>query len=370
MSALPRGPLFDWSYLALLMVLAGSGCGEVFGDPIISAAGGNGGGGKGGSGGASLLCSWASAGSVKTVAAAPELDDPHGVAVDENCNIYVADRGSSRILRIDPQGAVSVFAGSGTSGMVDGPAATAQFNKPRAVALDPTNGDLIVADTFNHSIRRISGSVVSTVAGTGKFGFEDGPVESAMFSSVSGIAVDFNGDIYVADPKNERIRLISGGQVSTHAGSGQAGSADGPALNASFNQPEGLAITDDGSVLVVADTKNHLIRKISGGQVSTAGTGEAGYVEGNPTQAQFDSPWHIVMRSPSLAYVADSGNAVVRRITSDGTSLLAGVPMTIGDNDGPLSSARFASPRGLAVGPGGEIVIGDANNNAVRVLLP
>ena len=76
------------------------------------------------------------------------------------------------------------------------------------------------------------------------------------------------------------------------------------------------------------------------------------------------------MRSPSLAYVADSGNAVVRRITSDGTSLLAGVPMTIGDNHGPLSSARFASPRGLAVGPGGEIVIGDANNNAVRVLLP
>lgn len=191
---------------------------------------------------------------------------PASVAVDDGGNVYVADTNNHRIRLISPAGEVTTFAGlpkaGYAAGYADGPAAEAKFNGPRSVAVDGA-GNVYVADTGNHCIRVISpDGQVTTLAGAKEPGYADGQGAEARFSFPAGIAVDTEGNLYVADTANHRIRKITPeGVVTTLAGSGEPGKADGPGGEAQFRAPEGVTVDADGN-LIVADTGNHRVRKV------------------------------------------------------------------------------------------------------------
>ena len=192
-----------------------------------------------------------------------QFDYPIGVAVDGAGNVYVADGYNHRIRKITTSGVVSTLAGSGTSGYTDGTGTSAQFDYPTGVAVDGA-GNVYVADQVNHRIRKITTSgVVSTLAGSGTSGYTDGTGTSAQFSYPTGVAVDGAGNVYVADYDNHRIRKITAsGVVSTLAGSGTYGYTDGTGTSAKFYYPTGVAVDGAGNVYV-ADQYNHRIRKIT-----------------------------------------------------------------------------------------------------------
>ena len=194
----------------------------------------------------------------------PEIfKSPNGLAVDVSGNVYVADWVNNRIRKITPVGVVSTLAGNEKLGFADGAGTEAQFHSPNGVAVD-ASGNVYVTDCNNHLIRKITSTgVVSTLAGkSGHSSFADGPGATALFCGPFGVAVDASGNIYVAENCNNRIRKITPvGLVSTLAGNGTAGFADGPGATAQFHSP--LKVTVDASNNVyVADWNNHRIRKI------------------------------------------------------------------------------------------------------------
>lgn len=246
--------------------------------------------------------------------------NPNGVAVDNSGNVFVADTNNNKIRKITPAGWVSTFAGSGTAGSTDGVGTTAKFNSPTDIAVD-ASGNVYVADKNNHTIRKITpSSVVTTLAGTpGIFGSADGLGSNAGFYFPSGIAVDSNGNIYVADTSNSTIRKItSSGLVSTIAGSaGLQGSTNGLGSLARFRLPTGLTVDASGDIFVT-DTFNHTIRKITlSGIVSTliGSTGTSGSTDGNSTLARFFAPQGIVIDNFGNMFIADTNNSRIRKIT-------------------------------------------------------
>jgi serine/threonine-protein kinase len=266
---------------------------------------------------------------------------------------------------------VHTLAGTGMAGAADGPAATARFDSPRGIAVD-TAGNVYVADTAGHRIRKITpDGTVSTVAGTGVPGFADGPGTTARFSSPYGLAVDAAGNVYVADWGNARVRKISpAGMVSTPAGT-VPGFADGLPGTDRFQSPCGVAVDRAGN-LYVADLGNYRIRKVTpAGAVSTlAGTGEKGYQDGPGAVARFHSPCGLAVDAGGTLYVADIGNAVIRTVAPDGTvSTLAGSSEP-GLVDGPGRLARFAAPWGVAVDATGTVYVADYDGHTIRRVTP
>ena len=186
---------------------------------------------------------------------------PSGVAVDVGGNVYVVDAGNSRIFKISPSGSVAVLAGS-TGGYADGTGAAAQFLRPRGIAVDAV-GNVYVADSGNNLIRRITpDGTVTTLAGTVAGGYADGPAASAGFNSPYGVAADGSGNVYVADSGNNVIRKIADGVVSTLAGNGVTGYADGSAVTAEFALPWGVAVDGSGNVYV-GDSGNNRVRYVA-----------------------------------------------------------------------------------------------------------
>ena len=244
---------------------------------------------------------------------------PSGIAVDASGNVYVGDRGNNRIRKISPEGLVTTFAGNGEHGSVNGPGATASFNGPRGVALD-ASGNLYVADTFNNLIRKISrDGVVTTVAGSGAQGADDGKGVTASFRMPQDVAVDALGNIYVADTFNNLIRKINrGGVVSTLAGNGNSGAINGKGKAASFFHPYGLGLDALGNIYV-ADHVNNLIRKVSPqGDVTTlAGSGDYGSENGPGDLASFKQPNDVAVDFFGRIYVADNANNLIRLIETN-----------------------------------------------------
>jgi prepilin-type N-terminal cleavage/methylation domain-containing protein len=299
--------------------------------------------------------------------AAAQVNTPAGIAVDTSGTVYVADFYNHRIRKISPTGVVSTLAGSGTAGSSDGTGTAAQFNYPYGVAVD-SSGSVYVADIFNHRIRKISPTgVVSTLAGS-TFGFADGTGAAAQFFQPAGVAVDNSGTVYVADASNNRIRKISpAGVVSTLAGSGTAGFADGTGAAAQFYGPTSVAVDASGTVYV-ADGSNNRIRKISPtGVVSTlAGSGTNGFADSTGSAAQFNYPASVAVDASGTVYVADSSNHRIRKISPTGVvSTLAGSG-TAGFADGTGAAAQFSSPNGVAVDSSGTLYIADAYNHRIR----
>jgi sugar lactone lactonase YvrE len=301
--------------------------------------------------------------------------NPSGVAADGVGNLYVADTANHTIRKITSSGIVTTLAGSaGVSGSANGTGIGAQFNQPQGVAVD-SSGNVYVADTGNHTIRKLTvAGAVSTLAGlAGSTGSADGAGGSARFYEPEGVAVDSTGNVYVADTWNHTIRKITaGGTVSTLAGlAGTYGTNDGTGGSARFYEPQGVAV-DSAGVVYVADTGNQTIRKIaSGGAVSTfAGSaGIYGSVDGTGAAARFYGPAGVSVDSARNVYVADYLNQTVRKITSGGVvSTLAGLAGSYGNVDSSGGGARFWGPVAVAVSGTNAVTVyvADSANGTIR----
>jgi hypothetical protein len=303
--------------------------------------------------------------------ASASFNGPTGVAVDGAGNMYVADQGSNKIRKLTPGGVVSTLAGSGTRGAADGPGSGASFNYPTGVAVDGA-GNVYVADQGNNKIRKVTpGGVVSTLAGSGTQGTADGPGSGASFNGPTGVAMDGAGNVYVADYNNKIRKITPAGMVSTLAGSGVAGAADGPGASASFLNPTGVVVDGAGNVYV-ADQGNNKIRKVTpGGVVSTlAGSGTRGAADGPGAGASFNYPTGVAVDGAGNVYVADNSNQKIRKVTPGGVvSTLAGTGM-VGATDGPGASASFYNPSGMAVDGASSVYVADYLNNKIRKLTP
>lgn len=294
-----------------------------------------------------------------------------GIATDASGNIYVADTYNHAIRKITSSGLVSTIAGSGSSGTTEGQGTAAKFFYPRGLAVD-ASGNIYVADTYNHKIRKITSTgLVSTFAGTGLRGSDDGSGADASFSGPTGIAIDGSGNILVADQSNNLIRKITpSGVVSTFAGSGTAGTADGQGVTAEFFFPYGIAADKSGNIFVT-DNGSHKVRKITvGGLVSTfAGSGTQGDKDAQGVAASFNGPAGVATDAGGNLFVADESNRKIRSISSTGlVKTLAGSGVQ-GAADGAGSVAEFSIPRGVAIDGLGNIYIADYSNNTIRKIV-
>jgi uncharacterized protein (TIGR03437 family) len=362
------------------------------------------------------------------------LSDPKGLIFDRAGNLFVADRGNNRVRRITGFGVITTYAGSGQAGFSgDGGSATeAMLNNPSGVAI-AGDGSLLVADRFNHRIRRVTVSgIITTIAGTGVLGFNgDGlaPAESnisepldigvdgrgaifvveagikrirrigadgrvstaagngegrfsgdgdqglrAVFDVPLGLAVDRDGNLFFADTANHRVRRIGrDGLITTIAGTGQAGfSGDGgPAINARFQFPQGVSVDGQGN-LFIADRANHRIRRISAGGVITtiAGNGVQAYSTGNgqALAASMNHPSDVAAAPDGSVYVADTGNHVVRRVLPNGAITIVAGTAKLGysGDGGPAVLAQVYEPVGLSFDPVGGLIITDTGNHVIR----
>ncbi len=285
------------------------------------------------------------------------FSDPFDVAVAGDGTIYVSDAGAAQRIRVIAQdGRVFTLAG-GPHGFADGSGAEARFDTPSGLAID-AQGTIYVADTGNNAIRRISlEGRVSTVAGNGIGGADDGARSEARFNGPIDVALDAAGRIIVADTYNDRIRAIApDGTVSTIAG-GVQGFVDGPAAAAQFDTPSGVAIDRAGNILV-ADTGNGAIRVIDANGVVT--TAPAAFDGG------FGRPIGIAVGGNGDVYLSDERGRIIESAAGGATRTLAGGAP--GFRDGPAGEARFRRPAGLAVAGEGRLVVADSGNALVRLV--
>jgi sugar lactone lactonase YvrE len=296
------------------------------------------------------------------------FSDPFGIVIDRHGDLIVADAGqANRIRRITTDGRVITIAGS-DEGFRDGDALRAQFNTPSGVAVDK-EGNVIIADTSNNRIRKLSadGLTVSTIAGNGVPGFKDGPALESQFDGPIGVALDRKGNIFVADTYNDSVRKIAtDGIVRTLAGVGFPGFDDGDPASASFDTPCGIAVDKSGNVFV-ADAGNHAIRKIEPeGNVSTF----ARRTDGEPEEnlPRLNHPVGVIVTHDGFLFISDEGGGRIVRITPEGVGSVY-VGQASGFADGPLEG-RFNGPCGIALDREGNLYIADSQNYLVREVRP
>ena len=322
-----------------------------------------------------------------------KLSRPRGLAVDGFGNIFIADYGNNRIRQSSlSAGWITTRAGMGEGGdSGDGGRATrARLAFPVGVAVD-ASGNIYIADTYNHRIRKVEAGTgtISTVAGTGLFGFgedvgDGGPASQAMLAHPHDVAVDVAGNLYIADRGGSRIRKVDAatGTISTIAGTGGRfghgyGGDGGPATEAKLRFPIGVAVDGAGNVYI-ADVLNSRVRKVdaSTGTISTiAGTGRFGYSgDGGPaTEAMLAHPEGVAVDTSGDVYIADTLNFSIRKVDAcTGTiSTIAGTGMIGNSRDGgPATEARLGPLRDVAIAGNGRIYLSDGFNHRIRVLKP
>ena len=295
------------------------------------------------------------------------LDRPSAVVVSSSGDVYVADSSANEVLELSPSGRLSVFAGTGVAGFsgAGGPATQAELSFPTALALS-SNGDLYIADSGNNRIRMVSPSgVITTVAGTGVAGFsgDGGPAPQAELSFPTAIALSSTGALLIADGGNRRVREVSPtGTITTVAGNGTLGlSGDGgPATQAGLSEPLGVAAGPGG--IYVADAWNDVVRRIlPSGVIETV----AGAADG----LQF--PVAVALNAAGDIFVADWSNRVIEVTPSGAARTVAGTGVAGFSGDGgPAVKAELDRPSGLAVAPNGDLYIADSGNNRVRMVSP
>ena len=314
------------------------------------------------------------------------IEGPMGIAEDELGNIYVSDRHDRLIWKIEPSGLAKVVAGTGQATGPNGLAPSGvlaldvAFASPESIVLD-RNGNLLLADSLNHAILKIDhDGYLTRFAGTGKRGFSGDGMQAteASLAFPYDLRFDSKGNLYIADVFNHRIRKVdANGVISTFAGTGVAGySGDGfPAVKAQLNMPYGVILDKDDNLLI-ADSDNNVIRKIgSDGIIRTiAGTGQRGYEgDGGPASAaKFDSPQAFAFDKDGRLYINDEHNNAIRVMELDGTiRTLVGVkgPGFSGDG-GPAISAQIADPESIWIRKDGSILISARDNARLRIVSP
>lgn len=308
-----------------------------------------------------------------------QLNKPSGIAVDEDGYVFIADRDNNRIRQIDPDGMIGTFIGaedgngeSGTEG---------RLAAPRGVAVD-ADGHLYVANTGNHQIHKVDiDGVITPVAGTGGLG-DGGPATDARLLSPTGLAVDMDGALYIADTGNNRIRKVdTEGVITTFAGTGERGDGGdgGPAVEAQFNSPSGVAVDAQGNVYI-SDTYNNRVRKVdTEGIITTfAGTGEMGPFEdeeaigdgGPATRARLIAPAGLALDAESNLYIVDPGNHRVRKVDAAGiiTTFAGSGERSFSGDDGPAAEAQLSYPIGFEIDGEGNFFLTDsyAGRNRIR----
>ena len=294
-----------------------------------------------------------------------------GIDIAGNGQLLVADRGNNRIRRVTSDGIVTTEAGTGSAGRANGPSGEATFDDPTGVAVDG-QGNIYIADLQNQMIRKIaSDGEVTIVAGTGVVGSDDGDVSVATFSSPWDIVIDADGNLLVSDGGNHSIRKINltTNQVTTVAGRGIAGFEDGPGDMARFNNPRGLALDASGN-LYVADLSNDRIRRVDpAGNVTTfVGSGVNGLADGMGFEVRFSRPSGIDFDSRGNLFIADRDNEAIRVATPTGRVFTIAGTGVFGANNGNGDVATFGTPHDLAVDDNGDVFVVEANNNLVRKL--
>jgi len=311
-----------------------------------------------------------------------QLFDPWGLALDHSGSLFIADQLNHKIRKIEADGTISTVAGTGTPGYSgDSDAATAATLKnPCGVAAD-SEGNVYIADTGNHVIRKISpNGNISTIAGTGEAGYagDGGKGTEAKLNYPIGLWLDASGNLFIADSFNHRIRkLAPDGIITTVAGNGEAGwSGDGgSATEAKLNYPQGVFVDAAGNIFI-ADTFNSLIRKVDPDGIITrvAGIGFNGYFgDGGPAlEAGLDYPKSIAADAEGNLLIVDSFSSRIRLITPDGLIFTVAGNGWIGDSGdgGPALEARLRFPSALVLDGAGHIYISDTQNNRIRLLIP
>jgi uncharacterized protein (TIGR03437 family) len=316
------------------------------------------------------------------LASLAQLKSPAGLALDPAGSLYIADSGTARIRRVDERGWIATVAGNGQAGFGgDGHAATtAQLTLPGGVAVDAA-GNLYIADTRNHRVRKVLPSgFILTVAGTGvaALGAENTYAPQAPLNEPRSVAVDSWGALYIADTGNHRVvRINSAGMMATVAGNGSPGWAgdNGRASVAQLNAPAAIAFDARGN-LYIADTFNHLVRKVSAAGIimTVAGTGAAGFSgdSGPAISATLNFPAGVAVDPAGVVYIADTWNHRIRMVDA------AGVIRTIAGSDAPgykgdgvpALAAQLNYPSGIVVDPAGVVLFSDSFNNRVRRVTP
>lgn len=300
---------------------------------------------------------------------------PAGMAIDASGNIFFADRSNGRIRKIDTSGTITTVAGNGgwTFSGDGGPATDASLNQPEDVYVDAA-GNLYIADTQNGRIRKVdTGGTITTIAGNGSFGFggDGGAPTSASLNRPRGVYVNAAGDVYIADSDNRRVRLVSGGIITTYAGNGNFSPAGdgGPATDAAL-QPYDVAEDGAGNILI-AD-RNGRIRSVNGsGTISTiAGNGFNSYAgDGGPaTDASLQQPTSVYVKSTGEILIVSQGSGRVRQVDLAGNiSTVAGGSVL----DGPVATeATLQDAKDVVVDGAGNLYIADRGNNRVRKVTP
>lgn len=308
------------------------------------------------------------AGSADGPGAAARFNEPSAVAIDGSGNVFVADSMNHTIRRITPRGVVSTIAGqAGTMGSIDGFGDAARFSNPRGVTLDPA-GNLFIADGWNYTIRRVDpdGEVTTFAGAAGEYGYADGTGNAARFVSVQGLVLDTEGNLFVADQSSIR-KITPDGAVTTFAGQGgQFGSVDGTGTAARFGFLGGLTI-DAGGDLFVTDTYFDRIRKVT--PAAVVSTPSLTWMEDGASG--FAAPGGITALDDGDLVVADSGNDAVRLIAGGlSVTTLAGRAAEPGFIDGPGVDSRFFGPAGVALDSSGNVYVVDRLNASVRRITP
>jgi hypothetical protein len=299
---------------------------------------------------------------------------PSGVAYDASGNLFLADANNHVVREVSKTGTITTVAGTGIEGFSgDGAAATAaQLDTPTGVAVD-ASGNLYIADSHNHRIRKVSGGTITTIAGTGIAGFsgDSGAAIAAQLALPSALAIDSTGNLYIADTNNHRIRKIAGTTITTVAGDGEELYA---ATAAALDSPTGVAVDTAGN-LYIADRLNQRIREVTvaNGNITTlagSGAGFSGSFTGDgtaATSATLARPAGVSVDAAGNVYVADTDNQRIRQVGNGAIATISGTGVQgYGGDNGLATGAILNNPKSVAPDPSGNISIADKLNERVR----